>query len=120
MRKAHDTLMTLCDGDLSRLQAASLHDKLGDAGEHALLALAAAYLVHVSITPQGDPVARFHLDNGAMLSRINLRGNMAAAGLKQSCGLMVNYLYHLEKIEASHARFRAGEVTRSREVAALL
>ena len=120
VRKAHDTLMTLCDGDLSRLQAASLHDKLGDAGEHALLALAAAYLVHVSITPQGDPVARFHLDNGAMLSRINLRGNMAAAGLKQSCGLMVNYLYHLEKIEASHARFRAGEVTRSREVAALL
>ena len=97
-----------------------MHDKLGEAGERALLALGATYLVHASPTPQGDPVARFHLDNGARLERINLRGNISAPGLKQSCGLMVNYLYHLEKIEASHARFRAGEVTRSREVAALL
>ena len=118
--KARQTLLELTGSDLKRLQAAAMHDKLGEAGERALLALGATYLVHVSPTPQGDPVARFHLDNGARLERINLRGNIGAPGLKQSCGLMVNYLYHLEKIEASHARFRAGEVTRSREVAALL
>ena len=120
LRKALVTLQELCGGDLTRLQSASTHDKLGDDGGRALLALGAAYLLHVSPTPQGDPVARFHLDNGARLERINLRGNLSASGLKQSCGVMVNYLYHLEKIEASHERFRAGEVTTSREVAALL
>ena len=118
--EALQTLLTLTGGELARLQTASMQDKLGEAGERALLALGAAYLAHVSATPQGDPVARFHLDNGARLERINLRGNIGAPGLKQSCGLMVNYLYQLEKIEANHTRFRTGEVTRSREVGALL
>jgi malonyl-CoA decarboxylase len=118
--QAQRLLLELSDGDLSRLQTSSMQDKLGEAGERALLVLAANYLAQVSPTPQGDPVARFHLDNGARLERINLRGNIGAPGLKQSCGLMVNYLYQLDKIEASHALFRAGEVTRSREVAALL
>ena len=86
----------------------------------ALQQLTAAYLVHVSPTPGGDPVARFHLDNGARLERINSRGNMSAKGLKQSCGQMVNYLYDLDRIEASHARFRQGDVVRSRAVSALL
>jgi malonyl-CoA decarboxylase len=36
--------------------------------------------------------------------------------LKQSFGMMVNYLYDLGKVEASHARFRQGEVARSRAV----
>ena len=117
---ALQTLRALTGGELARLQTASMQDKLGEAGERALLAVGAAYLAQVSPTPQGDPVARFHLDNGARLERINLRGNIGAPGLKQSCGLMVNYLYQLEKIEANHARFRAGEVTRSREVGALL
>jgi malonyl-CoA decarboxylase len=76
--------------------------------------------VHVSPTPGGDPVARFHLDNGARLERINSRGNMSAKGLKQSSGQMVNYLYDLDRIEASHARFRQGDVVRSRAVSALL
>jgi malonyl-CoA decarboxylase len=76
--------------------------------------------VHASPTPGGDPVARFHLDNGARLERINSRGNMSAKGLKQSCGLMVNYLYDLDRIEASHAKFRQGDVVRSRAVSALL
>jgi malonyl-CoA decarboxylase len=114
------TLVALTGGDLQRLQTASMQDKLGEAGERALLALGAAYLAHASATPQGDPVARFHLDNGARLERVNLRGNIGAPGLKQSCGLMVNYLYQLDKIEAHHTRFRAGDVTRSREVGALL
>jgi malonyl-CoA decarboxylase len=84
------------------------------------MSLAAAYLLHLSPTPAGDPVARFHLDNGARLERINARGNMSAPGLKQSFGLMVNYLYDLEKVEASHEKFKQGEVARSRAVQTLM
>ncbi len=86
----------------------------------ALHQLCAAYLLYASPTPVGDPVARFHLDNGARLERINGRGNMSTQGLRQSFGLMVNYLYDLDKIEASHTKFRQGEVARSRAVASLL
>ena len=118
--KARARLLALCDGELSRLQAASVHDKLGPDDAGALQSLAAAFLVHQSTTLQSDPVARFHLDNGARLERLNLGGNMSAAGLRQSCGLMVNYVYDLDKIEDGHARFRAGEVMHSREVAMLL
>jgi malonyl-CoA decarboxylase len=45
---------------------------------------------------------------------------MSPKGLRQSFGLMVNYLYDLDKIEASHTKFRQGEVARSRAVASLL
>jgi malonyl-CoA decarboxylase len=84
--------------------------------ESALLTLCAAYLLHLSPTPEGDPVARFHLDNGARLERLNAHGNMSAKGLKQSFGVMVNYLYDLEKVEASREKFKQGEVARSRAV----
>jgi hypothetical protein len=59
-----------------------------------LLPLCAYYLVEV--TRDGEPddsVARFHLRNGARLERINWLGNPSPAGLRQSAGLMVNYLY---------------------------
>ncbi len=109
-----------CGGDLEALQSPALHDRLDTAAQDALLALAAAYLGHASTTPQGDPVARFHLDNGARLERLNLRGNLSPTGLKQSFGIMVNYLYDLERVEAHHAKFRRGIVVRSRAVAAQL
>ena len=113
-------LRTSLDGDLSRLQHPAAHEALADEDRAALQRLCAAYLLLVSPTPGGDPVARFHLDNGARLERINLRGNMSAKGLRQSFGLMVNYLYDLDRIEASHDKFRQGEVARSRAAAALL
>jgi len=89
---------------------------LGEPGNAALQLLCGAYLALLSPTLQGDPVARFHLDNGARLERLNTRGNMSAKGLRQSCGLMVNYLYDLAKVEASHTKFRQGEVARSRAI----
>lgn len=52
-----------------------------------------------------DPVARFHLGNGAQLNRLNYLGDVSANGLKQSHGLMVNYLYDLTRIEANHEAF---------------
>ena len=113
---ARERLKQLCDGDLSALQGAAVHETLGDDGMAALHLLCRAYLLLVSPTPGGDPVARFHLDNGARLERLNGRGNMSAKGLRQSFGMMVNYLYDLSKLEASHNKFREGEVARSRAV----
>ena len=49
-----------------------------------------------------DPVARFHLGNGASLEQINFLGDTSANGISLSGGLMVNYLYDLEKVEQNH------------------
>lgn len=120
LRAAEASLLRACGGDLAALTHTAGLDKLGAEGEAALLALCSAYLMLVSPSPEGDPVARFHLDNGARLERLNPRGNLSRKGLKQSHGLMVNYLYDLQKIEASHEKFVQGEVAHSRAVAALL
>ena len=100
-------------------QPASLAALPADA-HHALWRLAALYLVHRSPQPGGDPVARFHLDNGARLERLNAQANLAPKGLKQSAGLMVNYLYDLARIEHCHDKFVQGRVVHSRALSALL
>jgi len=67
-----------------------------------------------------DPVARFHLGNGAQLERINWPADLSAHGLKQAYGVMVNYQYHLGDIERNNERFsEQGEVCTSTEVAKL-
>ena len=100
-------------------QQASLVALPADA-HHALWRLAALYLVHRSPQPGGDPVARFHLDNGARLERLNAQANLATKGLKQSAGLMVNYLYDLGRIETCHDKFVQGRVVHSRALSGLL
>lgn len=58
-----------------------------------------------------DPVARFHLGNGARLERINFLGDRSTRAMKQAHGLMVNYLYKLDDIEVNHEAFAdKGEV----------
>ena len=52
-----------------------------------------------------DPVARFHLGNGASLEQINFLGDVSSNGIDLSGGLMVNYLYDLEKVEQNHEIF---------------
>ena len=52
-----------------------------------------------------DPVARFHLGNGARLEQINAFGDLSENGLRQSFGVMVNYLYDLDYIERNHEAF---------------
>ena len=49
-----------------------------------------------------DPVARFHLRNGARLERINWRGDVSGNGMAQSAGMLVNYVYDLRAIETNH------------------
>ena len=68
-----------------------------------------------------DPVARFHLGNGARLERINWLGNSAERAMTESFGIMVNYLYDHDSIERNHEAFaREGEIVRSPQVNALL
>jgi malonyl-CoA decarboxylase len=73
-----------------------------------VLLSAAAYYFLKAKDPKGrpvDPVARFHLGNGARLERLNFLGDLSSKGLKQSHGLMVNYLYALDEIERNHEAF---------------
>jgi malonyl-CoA decarboxylase len=90
------------------------------ADRQGLVGLCAHYLVSVTATdsPSADPVARFHLDNGARLQRINPAADLSRKGLRQSFGLMVNYQYDLDEIEANHERFVRGTVSASRAVLA--
>ena len=78
-----------------------------ETADRTLSLLAAAYFLQAR-TSSGrviDPVARFHLGNGARLERINARGDLSPAGLRQSIGVMVNYLYDPDQIEANHEAF---------------
>jgi malonyl-CoA decarboxylase len=88
-----------------------------------LLPIAAAYMLKAK-TPSGkpvDPVARFHLGNGARLERLNFLGDLSPRGMKQAHGLMVNYLYKLDDIETNHERFAdKGEVVAATTVRKLL
>ena len=52
-----------------------------------------------------DPVARFHLKNGARLERINVLGNPSDKGMDRSFGLMVNYVYDLSRVEENHEKY---------------
>jgi len=68
-----------------------------------------------------DSVARFHLGNGARLERINWLGDLSSKGLRESAGIMVNYLYRLDDIEKNHEAYaNDGEVVASSAVKKLL
>ncbi len=103
---------------LAKVQGADTTDPRWE----ATLTLCAQYLVreraqHLAL----DPVARFHLGNGASLHAIHWAADLSEKGLQQSIGLMVNYLYDLDSIEENHdAYFDQGEVAISRPVARLL
>ena len=91
--------------------------------DNAALGRLCAFYLCQSASPDfhgADPVARFHLNNGARLERINPRADLSRKGRVESCGFMVNYLYDLGEIEENHEKFVAGEVRASRAVRALL
>ena len=86
----------------------------------ALLSLASMYLGLASTGRDGNPVAKFHLGNGAKLHLVNWAGDLSRKGLRQSAGLMVNYLYDLGSVEDNHERFANGEIVYSRAVGRLM
>ena len=85
--------------------------------------LAAHYFLKAR-TPKGrliNSVARFHLGNGARLERIDWLGDVSPKGLRESAGIMVNYLYRLDDIEKNHEAYaNQGEVIASSAVKKLL
>ena len=68
-----------------------------------------------------DPVARFHLGNGARLERLNWLGDTSQKGIAESFGMLVNYRYDPASIEKNHEAFAAnGEIVMSSAVKSLL
>ncbi|HEX8047093.1 malonyl-CoA decarboxylase domain-containing protein, partial [Rhizobium sp.] len=89
------------------------------AAKAVLLPLAARYFTKEQGNGKRpiDPVARFHLGNGARLERLNFLADRSQKAMRQSHGLMVNYLYKLDDIEKNHeALAQHGEVAASPEV----
>ena len=86
----------------------------------ALLCLASIYLGIGSAGRNGNPVAKFHLGNGARLHQINWSADLSRKGLRESGTLMVNYLYDLSSVEENHERFTQGEIDYSRAVGRLM
>ncbi|MEF3067970.1 malonyl-CoA decarboxylase domain-containing protein [Pandoraea apista] len=84
-------------------------------------ALAAHYLARETVRGQPrDPVARFHLGNGARVERINWQADLSKKGAKQSCGMMVNYLYEPDELDTNLQRLIDGEPALGRAVSRLL
>ena len=109
-----DELIDRVKQPLGRVVEADVYD--------ALIKLCAHYLLNVkSGEVPGDPVARFHLGNGARLHRVHGGADLSMKGREQSAGIMVNYLYDLAKIEENHeAYFDEGKISASRAVTRLL
>ena len=103
------SLRNKCSGDFSKLVPTQAEQKL-------LERLSAFYLMHTAAgdASSSDPVARFHLNNGARLERVNTQADLSKKALKQSCAVMVNYLYDLDEVEANHESFVRGEVSVSK------
>ena len=67
--------------------------------------------VRAAATKLYDPVATFHLSNGARLERINVFGNLRPYGMEASYGVTVNYRYLPDELEENHERFvRGGQI----------
>jgi malonyl-CoA decarboxylase len=86
-----------------------------------LLGLCAHYLLRVKLGREpADPVARFHLGNGARLHRLNSASDLSPAGIRRSAGLTVNYVYKLKEVERNAETYgRSHEVRAHPEVARL-
>jgi malonyl-CoA decarboxylase len=115
------------DIERERLQLLNEPDWIYTYGNEAvrplLMRLAAHYFL-LAKNKEGypvDPVARFHLGNGARLERLNWQGDVSAKGLREAHGLMCNYRYELKDIEKNHEAYEnEGVVAASRQVHSLL
>jgi malonyl-CoA decarboxylase len=98
-------------------------DAVQDLLRPVLLRLGARYLLEARRPGGGvlDPVGHFHLSNGARVERLNWLGDTSGRGLRQSAGLMVNYLYDTRRVEENHEAYRGkGRIVASSQMKALL
>lgn len=86
----------------------------GEATDEEIRDVAADYLLNAKM-PSGepfDPVARFHLGNGAQIYALHPGADLSENGMRHSSGAMVNYQYDLGQIEQNHERFvQDGEIS---------
>lgn len=95
------------EGRIAAAAEQIISDETGDELRRDMEAAATAYMVDAK-TSRGepaDPVARFHLGNGARLERLNWRADITVNGIRKSGGLMVNYLYDLDRLEENHEEY---------------
>ena len=122
-----DGLSALPKTDIDQLRQVVENDWVSDPTRteplKKMISAAAAHYLSAEKDPKNkpvDPVAKFHLGNGAKLERINWPADHSDNGVDASFGLMVNYLYDLNEIERNHEVFvRTGEVKVSSEVSSL-
>jgi malonyl-CoA decarboxylase len=118
-------LRSVAEGETGPKALAAVLAKRGWLRDHALakvaepilVRLCARYLLNETRNKRAaDPVAHFHLSNGARVERLNPLGDVSDKGVKASAGLMVNYLYDPAKIEQYHEDY-AGEGKRNASAA---
>ncbi len=81
-------------------------DQIDDLTKKMLLQLCAHYLLKIGKRMKAiDPVANFHLRNGASIKQINWAADSSTKGWNQSFGMMVNYHYELNKIDRNHENY---------------
>ena len=118
-RKWQEAQKTLSVGGMNwadRLKTGWHPERCADDEKTAILRLCALYLMHKTPEARGDAVGKFHLSNGATLHQINWAADLSKKGLQQAGGLMVNYLYELDKVEEQHEAFSQKKVSFSRAV----
>ena len=123
------TLTSLANGlsgatALSTLLETAWHSNPGQAEQlrGPLLRLCARYLMEKKDGKRAiDPVAHFHLSNGARMERLNWMADLSPNGLKQSAGIMINYLYKISEIEDNHEAYRgSARITAASSIKALM
>ena len=92
---------------LTKIEDPAWHlGEVPEAVQAQLTRLCARYLLHAKQGEEPlDPVARFHLGNGASLERLNWMGDTSEQGMARAAGLMVNYVYWLAEVERNHERY---------------
>jgi len=89
----------------------------------ALMRLGARYLAREKRRGDAalDPVAHFHLSNGARIERLNWLADISRKGLEQSSGMMINYRYDLSRIDINHEGYRSkGKIAVSSAIKGLM
>ncbi|MBX2831031.1 MAG: malonyl-CoA decarboxylase [Rhodospirillales bacterium] len=122
--KAIEAALRDCDELMGPKPPASSPDGVGERTRTNIEYLSAWYLLNARRPETGssfDPVAHFHLSNGARVQRLNWNGNGKENGWTQSFGMMVNYLYDLSMIEKNHESYVGqGKIAASSSVKRLL
>lgn len=119
----HDTPDGLSEDDIDLLNRSDWRENelIRQPLKPALMSLCARYLLDEKHKGRPlDPVARFHLGNGASVERLNWSADLSEKGIEQSAGMMVNYLYDSDQIVSNHEAYvRDGAVVASSAVAKL-